>query len=128
MSRELDELREIARREREKSWKHVRALPRRTSDVASAGARAHPFLTAAAAAAIAMSLVPKRKPSGAPPPALEGRAPTGSRAWSGVLVSLGLQMLPELLRLAEQRSSAPDDGAGPRATNGEPRTRAPLSP
>lgn len=135
MSRELEELREIARREREKSWRHVRALPRRTSEVASAVASAHPFLTTAAAAAIAMSLVPKGNSNGgnsnggkSSGGSVDGQDAVGTRgALSGIVMSLGLRMLPDLLRLALGASSAPQstDEAASSSPGGESTTPTP---
>ena len=90
MSRELAELRELARAERQLVVQHARALPAHVGATASAFARKHPVLAMGGAAAIVMtSITRSRRRHG-----LDGR---GS-SWPAAVAAVGAKFLPEILK------------------------------
>lgn len=91
MSKELEELRLLARAERHRAWTHAKVVPTRLGDTASAFARRHPILAMGSAAAITMGLISRhRRRAG-----IQGKQ--GSLPVA--LAAMGVQFLPEILKL-----------------------------
>jgi len=96
MSYEQDELRRLARRERQAAWASAKRIPECAGDAASAFARQHPVMAAGAAAALAMGvLARKRRASGAAGPA---------SSLPAAIAAIGVRFLPDLLRMVGLRS------------------------
>ncbi|MDZ4773754.1 MAG: hypothetical protein SGI72_11545 [Planctomycetota bacterium] len=91
MSKELDELRRLARTERHKAWAHARLVPARVGDTASAFAKRHPILAMGGAAALTMSMISRRRKRAG----VEGKPNSMPLA----LAAMGVQFMPEILRL-----------------------------
>ena len=111
MSREIEALSELAREERLKAWNHARALPAHVGATASAFARQHPVLATSGAAALAMTMITRRRRR----KGLEGH---GS-SWPAALAAVGANFLPEILRavgMALPLDDTPEEG--PREKNG----------
>jgi len=105
VSREQEELRSLARREREFAWTCPRRIRARAGDAARAFARQYPGWALGGAAAVAMGLMARRKRRRS---AVVGRP----ARWPMALLALGVEFLPGVLRLAGLTSSddtAPDE-------------------
>lgn len=91
MSYEHDEIRRIARAEREAAWESAKRLPARVGDTASAFAKQHPVIAAGGAAALAMGFVARKR-------AAPSARPTSS-SWPAAMAAVGVRFLPDVLRL-----------------------------
>lgn len=108
MSAELRELRRIAERERACAIGHVKMIPGRVGDAASAYTKAHPMLAMGAAALLSSMLAARR----ARRFGVKGRA---SR-WFTAAAAFGTRLLPDLLQIAgltAQRARAKTTASAP---------------
>ena len=91
MSKELQELRRMARAERLRGWAHAKVIPARIGDAAGAFAKRHPILAMGGAAAVTMGLRSRRRRRAG----IEGK----QGSWPAGVAAMGVQFLPEILRL-----------------------------
>lgn len=92
MSKELAELRRLARAERGRAWAHTKLIPARIGDTAGSFAKQHPLLATGGAAALTMSLMNRRRRR------IGGEAKSNSML--AALAAMGVQFLPDVLRIA----------------------------
>lgn len=118
MSKELEELRRMARAERQRAWAHAKVIPARLGDTATAFAKRHPILAMGGAAAVTMGLIARhRRHAG-----IQGK----QGSLPAALAAASVQFLPQILKLvglATPPAEALDDED---SENGHERCEAPA--
>jgi hypothetical protein len=112
MSKELDELRRMARNERKLAWEHAKLVPARIGDTASAFAKRHPILAMGGAAALTMSMLTRRQ--------RRAGGASGPKSMPMAMAAMGVQFLPDLLRLVGLTVPKPADDDAIAGTRHEP--------